>query len=145
MIAYFDTSAFVPLVISEPSSDACRELWDLADDVGASRLLYVETAAALAQAHRLGRLTTRMHTSARTRLAQLWSEMSVVEVDEPLAERAADLAGSLGLRGNDAVHCASAELAVLGGDGVVACGDQQMLGALQALGLATFDPNSPAP
>jgi hypothetical protein len=33
VIGYFDTSAFVPLLIAEPSSGLCRRLWDDADVV----------------------------------------------------------------------------------------------------------------
>lgn len=55
MIGYLDTSAFVPLLIDEPTSAACRRFWDDADEVVSSRPRYVETAAALAQARRLGR------------------------------------------------------------------------------------------
>lgn len=50
MIGYLDASAFVPLLIAEPGSAACRRFWNDADSVVSSRLLYVETAAALAQA-----------------------------------------------------------------------------------------------
>lgn len=52
MIAYFDTSAFVPLVIDEPSSPTAQRLWDIADRVVSVRLLYPETRAALAMARR---------------------------------------------------------------------------------------------
>jgi uncharacterized protein with PIN domain len=61
VIGYVDTSAFVPLLINEPTSEACRRFWDDADVVVSSRLLYVETAAALAQARRMGRLTGNKH------------------------------------------------------------------------------------
>ena len=54
MIGYLDTSAFIPLLIDEPTSEACRRFWDDADVIVSSRLLYVETAAALAQAGRMG-------------------------------------------------------------------------------------------
>ena len=50
MIGYLDTSAFIPLLLKEPSSAACRRFWDDCDAVVSNRLLYVETAAALAQA-----------------------------------------------------------------------------------------------
>ena len=33
MIGYLDTSAFVPLLIDEPSTKACMRFWDDADDV----------------------------------------------------------------------------------------------------------------
>ena len=66
MIAYFDTSAVVPLLIAEPGSARATSLWDGADRVVSVRLLYPETRAALAQAERLGRLTARQLRGAVT-------------------------------------------------------------------------------
>ena len=61
MIVYLDTSALVPLLVAEGSSPAGRRLWDEADVVVSSRPLYMEAAAALAQARRLDRMTARAH------------------------------------------------------------------------------------
>ena len=57
MIAYFDTSAVVPLVIDEPTSHRCRRVWNEAARVVSTRLLYPEACAALARANRMERLT----------------------------------------------------------------------------------------
>lgn len=138
MIGYLDTSAFVPLLIDEPTSEACRRFWDDADVVVSSRLLYVETAAALAQARCMDRLTKDMHLQARRRLDQMWSAMDVVEVDEQVVIRAADLTHRLSLRGYDAVHCASAEQ-LNDADVVAASGDQRLLAAWLRLGMTTYD------
>ncbi len=138
MIGYLDTSAFVPLLINEPTSEACRRFWDDADVIVSSRLLYVETAAALAQARRMGRLTKNKHLQCLRRLGLMWSEMDVIEVDEQVVTHGADLAHRLSLRGYDAVHCASAEQ--LDDDDVVAAsGDQRLLTAWLELGMATYD------
>ena len=144
MICYFDTSAFVPLLVAEPGSDLCRELWDTSDAVATCRLLSVETAAALAQAERLRRITDRQHDRALRALRRLWAEFDVVEVDAAVAHRAADLARVESLRGHDAVHCASAE-ALDGGDLVVASGDRAVLKTCAHLGLATADTNPATP
>ena len=137
-----DTSAFVPLIIQEPGTAACREVWKLADKVVSCRLLHVETAAALAQAHRLGRLTTRRHTVGLAWLDELWTAMDVVEIDAELVSRAATLAFEQGLRGYDAVHCASAER-LADPELVVAAGDKRLLAALSAVGLDTIDVTAP--
>jgi predicted nucleic acid-binding protein len=140
VIGYLDTSAFVPLLIDGPTSQACRRFWDDADVIVSSRLLYVEAAAALAQALRMGRLRKNEHFRCRRRLEQMWSAMDVVEVDEQMVTRAAELAQRLSLRGYDAVHCASAEQ--LDDDDVVAAsGDQRLLTAWSGLGMATYDAN----
>jgi hypothetical protein len=138
VICYFDTSAFVPLLISEPGSGFCRELWEASDAVVTCRLLYVETAAALAQAERLRRLSGREHGEALRRLRLLWPEFDVIEADAALADRAAELARAQALRGYDAVHCASAE-ALDDDDLVLASGDRAVLKACTDLGIATAD------
>lgn len=140
MIVYFDTSAFVPLLVAEPGSALCRRLWDEADEVVASRILYVEAWAALAQAARLGRLTEEAWQSAMRLLDRLWSELEIVEVDEDVTQRAGLLAFECALRGYDAVHCASAER-IDAADLVVASGDRKVIEACVTLGLATADTN----
>jgi uncharacterized protein len=130
----------VPLLVAEPSSVMCRRLWDDAEVIVSCRLLYVEVAAALAQALRMGRLTTGQHGDAMTILDTLWGQIDVLEVDEALVYRAATLADELGLRGYDAVHCAAAEQ--LDDDDVVAAsGDRRLLDAWTAVGVDTFDTN----
>lgn len=136
MIVYFDTSAFVPLLITEPGTTVARELWDSADDVVASRLLYVETAAALARACRTGRITDRNQRAAIDSLDDLWRDFRIIEVDETVTRRAAELADRHALRGYDAVHCASAER-IDAPDLVVASGDKDVLAACAELTLAT--------
>lgn len=140
MIGYIDTSAFVPLLVAEPSSELCRRFWDDADAVVSSRLLYVETAAALAQALRMDRLTDEQHRQSLELLNQLWSEVDIADVDDAAVTRAAVLAYQFALRGYDAVHCASAEQ-LDDEDVVAASGDQKLLDAWAELGLATFDSN----
>jgi predicted nucleic acid-binding protein len=136
VIVYFDTSAFVPLLVSEAGTPVARELWDSADDVVSTRLLYVEAAAALALARRMRRITDRNQRAAVGSLNDLWRDFRVIEVDETVTHRAAELADSLALRGCDAVHCASAER-IDAGDLVVASGDNDLLTACIELGLAT--------
>jgi predicted nucleic acid-binding protein len=143
VIGYLDTSAFVPLLVNEPSSRSCRRFWDDADAVVSNRLLYVETAAALAQAHRLARLDDAEHAACVRLLDQLWPQIETTEVDEALVFRAAELADLLALRGYDAVHCASAEQ-LEDTDMVAASGDNLLLAAWKSLGVATFDINAPA-
>lgn len=143
MIGYLDTSAFVPLLVAEPSSAACRRFWDDADGVVSSRLLFVEAAAATAQARRMDRLTARAHRVSLRHLDELWSQVDVVEVDETAIRRAAEAADRFGLRGYDAVHCACAER-IADDDVVAATGDQRLLQTWSRLGIATFDTNAAA-
>jgi predicted nucleic acid-binding protein len=138
VIVYFDTSALVPLLVAEPGSEHCRQLWQSADEVVTCRLTYVEAAAALAQARRLGRLTAPAHDDALHSLDELWSELAIVEFDVDLMHRAADQADRSALRGYDAVHCAAAML-IADEQTVAASGDRLLLDAWDAFGIATAD------
>jgi predicted nucleic acid-binding protein len=61
-------------------------------------------------------------------------EFDLVEVDDPLARRAGQLAEAHGLRGYDAVHLAAADR-VRDPDLVVVAGDEALLSAATAEGM----------
>jgi len=134
VIAYFDTSAVVPLLIAEPGSARAASLWDGADRVVSVRLVYPETRAALAQAERLGRLTARHLRDAVTEFDSLFEEIDLVEVDDALARRAGELAEVRRLRGYDAIHLAAADR-VHDPNVVVIAGDSALLDAAAAEGM----------
>jgi predicted nucleic acid-binding protein len=136
VIAYFDTSAFVPLLVAEPGSGRAASLWDGADRVVSVRLLYPEARAALAHAQRLGRLSRRQLRDAVRGLDARWRELDLVEIDEQLAFRAGAVAETHGLRGYDAVHLAAADR-VRDPSLVVVAGDLALLGAASSEGMAT--------
>lgn len=138
MIAYFDTSAVVPLLVVEPGSTRAASLWDAADRVVSVRLVYPEGRAALAQAHRLGRLTARQLRTAVADFDSRFEELDVVEVDDGLARRAGHLAGAHRLRGCDAVHLAAADR-VRDPNLVVVAGDGALLDAATSEGMAIAD------
>src|SRR5437764_1875093 len=73
LIAYFDTSAFVKLVVEERDSPRVTALWNNADRRFSSRLLYPESRAALAAARPGGRLGPVTAAAARTELERRWS------------------------------------------------------------------------
>lgn len=140
MILYLDTSAVVPILITEPSTQACRRIWDDADRRVTSRLTFVETAAALAMAQRQGRMSTTEHEGAWANFVDIWSKIDVVDLSAELSTTAAGLAQTLALRGYDAVHCASAAV-INDGELVAAAGDAHLLQAWRSLGLAVIDTN----
>ncbi|GAA0574428.1 type II toxin-antitoxin system VapC family toxin [Kribbella sandramycini] len=142
MICYFDTSAFVPLLIPEPSSPVCRQLWDDADDVLTTQLTFIETAGALAQAARRGRISKARETEALEELDAYWRELNTIDITNALVRRAAGLTSLEVLRGYDAVHCASAE-SVRERDLIFASGDKQLLKASANIGLHVADVNEP--
>lgn len=136
MIAYFDTSALVPLLIAESGSEQAAQLWDDADRVVSSRLVYPEGRAALALANRLGRLTGRQLRAAVDVLDTCAEQMDMVELDEQLARDAGALAEAHGLKGYDAVHLAAANR-VADADLVLVAGDRQILAAATSAGMMT--------
>lgn len=136
MIAYFDTSAIVPLLVDEQGSDAAGELWDRAVLLVTVRLALVEARAALAQARRGRRISgAQLRTSVRE-LDGLLAQAELVEVDDDVVRLAGDLAEGHELRAYDAVHLAAA-LTVADDDLVLVAGDRALVTAAHAVGLAT--------
>ncbi|UUT35609.1 type II toxin-antitoxin system VapC family toxin [Microbacterium elymi] len=138
MIVYFDTSAFLPLVVQESGSTAASRLWGDADQVVSTRLILVEAAAAVGQAHRLGRLTEHEHDAVQEDVWRLATELTLIEVFSDLVDRAARLAVTHALRGYDAVHLASATL-IQAREVLFASGDQRLLRAAHDAGFITAD------
>lgn len=134
MIAYFDTSALVAVLIDEPSSPTARRLWQEASGVVSALLVHAEAHAALAAARRQNRLTAAQFRAARERLDDLLDEIGSLPIDWALVVRAGDLAWSRALRGYDAVHLAAAER--VGGEELLfVSGDKTLCGAARGSGL----------
>ncbi len=95
MIAYFDTSAVIPLVIGEPSSATCARMWNEAVRSISVRLLCPEARAALTRAERMGRVTRRQHAAALVELDAIVTEIDHVEITAEPARNAGDLAREL--------------------------------------------------
>jgi uncharacterized protein len=138
LIVYFDTSSLVPIMIEEPSSEVASRLWDEAERVTASRLVYAEARAALAMAHRMDRLDREGLRAAVAVFEGLHNQLEVVEVTEEVVRSAGELAEQFGLRGYDAMHLASASTLV-DPELVFAASDQNLLDAARALEIATAD------
>jgi predicted nucleic acid-binding protein len=135
LIAYFDTSAVVPLLVEEPSSERASLLWWEAERVVTSCLLYSEGRAALAMANRTGRISRAALHEAVAVLEQLYDQMDTVEASDAIVRRAGSLAELHALRGYDAVHLASAET-LASAEGVLVAGDGPLCRAATALGMA---------
>jgi uncharacterized protein len=141
VIAYFDTSAVVPLLVEEPGTDISLRVFLQAETVATVRMTFAEVSAALARASRLGRLTADVHDRALTELESVWAQMDVLDVDDDLVRAAGALARTHALRGYDAVHCAAA-LRVTSTSTVALAGDRDLLGAWQREGLQVLDTHS---
>jgi predicted nucleic acid-binding protein len=132
VIAYFDTSAIVPLLINEAGTHSAGRIWDRAERLVSVRLARVEARAALAQATRLGRISAQQLRKSKRALDDLLAQLDLVEIDDELARRAGDLAERQALGAYDAVHLAAAER-VLDVDTVVVAGDRALLHAAEAM------------
>ena len=138
MIAYFDTSAVVPLIVEEPTSGECESVWLSSERVVSCRLLYPEARAALAAAQRCGRLSADGLRRAVDLLGGIVREIDAVAIDESLARDAGSLAEHHGLRGYDAVHLAAAA-AVRTDQTVMVTGDHALRDAAAAAGLGVVN------
>ena len=139
MITYFDTSAFITLLIAEPGTEAAEHIWSAADDLASARLIAVEARSALAAATRAQRLTARQHRTAKRELTELLDQLNFVDITEEVIAAAGTLAEDHALRGYDAVHLAAA-LAI--GSDVMATSDAELGEAAQRLGLHLAHPNA---
>ncbi len=130
-IVYFDSSAFIKLIVEEDGSEIAATLWDGCDAAVSSRLAYPEVRAALAAAGRLNKAAQRR---AETDWEQYWSATRAVELTERVAQRAGQLASERALRGADAVHLASV-LAVGSADILLAVWDDRLRSGAEGAGV----------
>lgn len=137
MITYVDTSTLIKLLIDEVGTAEAAAIWDEPDVLATVRVAHVEARAALAAAKRQGRISPAVFRSATTGLEILWSQLSVVEVDDVLMRLAGDLATTHGLRGYDAVHLAAARL--VGAD-VFSTADRRLCEAASSEGFHLANP-----
>lgn len=135
-IVYFDSGAFMKLLVDEQGSDLAAALWDGCDTAISSRLAYPEVRAALAAAARSQRLTPVDHTRAEAMWEEYWAATRAVDLSGPVARHAGKLTVRHALRGSEAVHLASA-LAVGARDTVLAVWDQRLQASGKAAGLRT--------
>lgn len=139
-VVFFDSSAFVKLLVEEDGSDTAARLWDEADAVVASRLALPEVSAALAAARRGGRLEPHDEHSARRAWDEFWDATRVIELTEHLAEVASALAARMVLGGADGVHLASA-LTLAEADLVLITWDRRLSTAAVEAGVMVAPPS----
>jgi len=132
-----DTSTLIKLLIDEVGTREAAAIWDEPDVLVSARVGHVEARAALAAARRRGTITEAVQRTAIAGLEVLWSQVSVVEIDEDLMRLAGDLAATHGLRGYDAVHLAGAHL--VGAD-VFSSADRRLCAAASAAGFHVANP-----
>ena len=137
MNTYVDTSALVKRIVVEEGSEVAREVWEASAIVCSTRLVVVETRAALAAARRVGRLTSAQLAVAKADLNHLTAELTLLDVTEDLVAAASELAEEEALRGYDAVHLAAA---LSSGASVLTSADAELCEAARRRGLAVANP-----
>jgi uncharacterized protein len=125
---YLDASALVKRYIEEAGSDLLAEAMDGARATSTCRIGYVETVRAIAVSGN-SRDVKKMESE--------WGLLDIVEVDQALAERAAELAVSRRLRSLDALHLAAA-LSLVDVDLTFATWDVRLHRAARNEGLRTL-------
>lgn len=129
-------------MFDEPGSELAAELWDRAESVVSSQLIYPEARAAAGAAHRGGRLTSATLRRAVDTIDGLCAELDVIGLDAALARTAGDIAEAQGLRGYDAVHLATA-LSVDAEAMLLATWDGDLARAAVAAGCSVAPPPAP--
>ena len=137
MILFLDTSALVKLYIVEADSLAVHEAATRAETVAVCRIAWAEACAALARRAREVPADEAAIMAARQALAQDWPHFLIVEVTQPVVERAGEFADTFALRGYDSVQLAAAceILAVAPGEVAFSCFDNRLNKAARVLGL----------
>ncbi len=133
-IVYFDSSAFVKLLVEEVGSEMAAALWDGCDAAISSRLAYPEVRSALAAAGRDRRLDAEAQRHAEVAWEEYWAATRSVELSESVTAHAGELAGQHALAGADAVHLASA-LAVGVDEIVLAAWDRRLRSGAETAGV----------
>jgi len=107
-IIYLDTSALLKQYIQETWSRGVQQLIGTADSVGTSVITYVEMAAAMARAGRVGAFPLEEAQAAWKDFETDWPSLARLKLSVQVTERGAGVAWKYGLRGYDAVHLGSA-------------------------------------
>jgi predicted nucleic acid-binding protein len=141
-LVYFDSSAFVKLLVEEEGSDIAAMLWDGCDAAISSRLAYPEVRAALAAAGRDKRLDADAQRQAEVAWEEYWAATRPVELTETITTHAGKLAAQHALRGADAVHLASA-VAVASDELLFAAWDERLRSGVEAAGIELVPPMEP--
>lgn len=108
MILFCDTSALLKLYIAEPGSEVLKARVLEVDAVAVCRIAWAEAHAALSRRAREVPEDEAVTEAAKAALAADWPRFVVLEIDQPLVERAGEYADTFALRGYDSIQLAAA-------------------------------------
>jgi predicted nucleic acid-binding protein len=124
-LIYFDSSAFVKLLIQEEGSDLAVEVWDACDAALSSRLAYPEVCAALTAARRSLIVDKGKLSEIEASWEEFWGAVRPVELSFEVERSAGTITRRTLLRGADSIHLASA-LAVGKSHVIIAVWDRKL-------------------
>lgn len=104
---FLDSSALVKLYIEEEGQDSVSRAVEQASGVAVSTLALPEVSAAFFRKAKEGVITLAQARKAQLALREDWERLERFLLDDYVAEEAAILCRSLGLRGADAVQLAT--------------------------------------
>lgn len=107
-VAFFDTSAIVPLCVAQPTSQQARQIYRSVTRQVVSWTASIEAAGAIYRAMRLGAVNQSSAKRALQRLAQLEKRWIEIVVSDRLRDTAISLCSIHDLRASDAIQLASA-------------------------------------
>jgi predicted nucleic acid-binding protein len=108
MILFCDTSALIKLYIVEAESRELKRHAAQAEAVAVCRIAWAEAHAALSRRAREVPKDALLIEQAKTALAKDWPRFVVMEVNQPMVERAGEYADMFALRGYDSIQLAAA-------------------------------------
>jgi predicted nucleic acid-binding protein len=144
---YCDTSALLKLYIEETQSDRLGLEVAQATAVAVCRIAWAEAHAALARRAREVPQDRPVIEAAKAALASDWPHYVVLEISQPVVERAGDYADTFALRGYDSVQLAAAYEAGRIAETAIdfTCFDTRLNKAAQVLGMRAVFLNKERP
>ncbi len=126
----------VKLLVDEPGSDLANQACDDFPAASTSAIARLEATSALARMRKGGRLPGQTHRTALDDLDDLWRELQVHAVTDPLIEAATRAATEHSLHAYDSLHLAT--IAAFGDaeQVTVACWDRELRAAVAECGFA---------
>lgn len=125
---YVDSNVLLKAHLDEPDSDLADAILDADPEWCTGRHTFIEVRRSLAQSVESVELV-----DARAAFLVQWRRMQIVELDESVCTRAAELAEETGARALDALHLGAADVL---GDGTLpfVTFDRRLAGAARSLG-----------
>jgi len=145
MLFYLDSSAWVKRYFRELGSGWINRQFEQEIVLGGSTLGLIEVTATCARKRTAGAIDADRFQQIETGLLDDWNGFFQMELTSEVVQRSLEVASTLGLRGADSVHLASAlllqtQLGISNHDFTFVSSDQELNLAARAAGLSVIDP-----